>query len=165
MATPIQIDETREIVISRTFDAPREIVWEAWTDPRHLARWWGPDGFAARVRELDLRVGGTFLLHLRGPDGRDYPCKGIYREIVKPERIVWLGVPEDGHPCGAGLPPRAIVTVTFKPAGGRTELTIHTRLESTSDREAAITHGYFQGWTQSLARLAAHMPPAPGGMP
>ncbi len=152
-----KLDRSREIVISRTFNAPRKLVWDAWTDPQHIAQWWGPEGFATQVDVLDLRVGGTFLLHMRGPDGGLYPCKGIYREIVKLERIVYMGVAEDAHACGGGLPPRATVTVSFVEKNRQTTLTIHTALETAADRDAAIAHGFNEGWAGSLDHLGEHL--------
>lgn len=144
----------REIVISRNFDAPRRIVWAAWTDPKHIAQWWGPDGFNAPPCEIDLREGGSFLVELTGPDGNVYPCRGVFREVVEPERIVYDGPPNEPAGCGAGIPPNATVTVTFAEAGSGTRLTIHTLLASASDRAAAAAEGFIPGWQQSLERLA-----------
>ena len=118
----------REIVSTRVFDAPRELVFAAWTDPRHVAQWWGPNGFTSFDCEVDLRGGGIFRLQMQGPDDAVYPCKGVFREVVEPEKIVYTGPSEETHPCGAGLPPNAIVTVTFAERDGKTTLTIHTRL-------------------------------------
>ena len=78
----------REIVLTRAFAAPRELVWRAWTEPEHFARWMGPDGFTTTVREMDVREGGTSRYTMRGPDGTDYPNRVIYREVVRPERLV-----------------------------------------------------------------------------
>lgn len=114
----------REIVIERVFDAPRELVWEAWTNPEHVAHWWGPKGFGGAACELDLRVGGAFRLDLCASDGSVYPCVGTFREIVKHERIVYEGEATEGHPCGAGIPPRATVTVNFAERSGKTQLTL-----------------------------------------
>jgi uncharacterized protein YndB with AHSA1/START domain len=153
--TRADAQDERTIVISREFDAPRELVFEAWTDPRHLAQWWGPRGYGNAGCEMDLRVGGTFRVLLRGPDGAIAPCKGVFREIVPPERIVYGGVADGGSDaCGAGLPPNALVTVTFTERGGKTTVTIHTLLRSAADREAAVRMGFHAGWTQSLERLA-----------
>ncbi len=149
------------IVITRTFDAPRTLVFQMFTDPKHLMRFWGPQGFTSPACELDLRVGGTFRLQMRGPDGVLYPCTGVYREIVEPERIVYAGVSDDRVGCGGGLPPRAIVTMTFAEHAGKTTLTIHTRLQSAADRDAALEMGFHAGWTASLDRLAAYL--ATGG--
>jgi uncharacterized protein YndB with AHSA1/START domain len=153
----VEPDE-RTIVITRVFDAPRELVFKAWTDPKHVAQWWGPQGFTSPLCEMDLRVGGVFRVHMRGPDGVTYPCKGVYREVREPERIVYSGEAEEGSVgCGAGLPPRALVTVTFTERDGKTTVTIHTRLQSAADREAAVQTGFNAGWASSLDRLADHL--------
>jgi len=75
-------DTATELVITRVFDAPREQVWKAWTDPEHFKKWWGPEHFTAPVSEIDLRVGGTYFNCMRSPDGKDYYTTGVYREIV-----------------------------------------------------------------------------------
>jgi uncharacterized protein YndB with AHSA1/START domain len=92
---------------------------------------------------------------MRGPDGGTTPCTGVYREIVRPERIVYASTASDDNPCGGGLPPRALVTMTFVEQGGMTEITIHTVLQSAADRDAAIAGGFNKGWNDSLDRLAA----------
>ena len=142
------------IVIARTFDAPRELVFKMFTDPKHLARFWGPEGFTSTVREAVPRPGGAFHIDMRGPDGAIYPCKGVYREVVEPERIVYIGEPDGGHGCGGGLPPRALVTITFAGHDGKTTLTINTRFEAAADRDAAVKMGFNMGWASSLDRLA-----------
>jgi uncharacterized protein YndB with AHSA1/START domain len=153
----VEPDE-RTIVITRVFDAPRDLVFKAWTDPKHVAQWWGPQGFTTTRCDMDLRAGGVFRVHMRGPDGVTYPCKGVYREVRAPERIVYDGEAEEGTVgCGAGLPPRALVTVTFTERDGRTTVTIHTVLQSASDREAAVQTGFNSGWASSLDRLAEHL--------
>lgn len=148
------ITTDREIVISRTFDAPRELVWKAWTDPSHVMQWWGPKGFSNAACEIDLQVGGAFHLSMCAPDGNSYPCKGIYREIKEPERIVYASEADESHPCGAGLPPRSLVTITFAEHAGKTTLTIHTRFETASRREAANQAGFSSSWSEALERLA-----------
>jgi uncharacterized protein YndB with AHSA1/START domain len=144
----------RVIIVRRLFAAPRTLVFQTWTDPQHLARWWGPAGFESTVLEMDVRPGGVFRLEMRGPNGNVYPCQGTYREIVEPERIVFAGPEDCGHACGAGLPPRAVVTVTFDDVDGKTLLTIHTRFASESDRDAAAQAGYQPGWESCLERLS-----------
>lgn len=143
------------IVISRVFDAPRELVFKAFTDPKHIAQFWGPKGTSNAACKVDLRAGGEFRVEMRGPDGTVYPCTGLYREIVPPERIVYDSTTDDSNPCGAGLPPRSVVTMNFAEVGGKTKLTIHTRLQSAAAREAAIKGGFNSGWADSLDRLAA----------
>lgn len=143
-----------EIVLSRTFNAPRELVWKAWTDPKHIMQWWGPKGFKNSSCASDLRVGGTFHLDMRGPDGNTYPCKGVFREVTAPERIIYDSEADEGHPCGAGLPPRSLVTVTFTEQDNKTTLTLHTRFESAARKEAANLAGYSISWGEALERLA-----------
>ncbi len=143
-----------ELVSARVFDAPRELVFAAWTNPKQVERWWGPKGYVSYNCEIDLRVGGRFSLLMRGPDGTIYPCEGTFREILPPERLVYIGADSDGSACGAGLPPGATVTVTFAECEGRTTLTIHTLLPSAEAREAAIAAGYTVGWPMTLERLA-----------
>ena len=142
-----------EIIITREFDFPREVVFKAWSDPTQLARWWGPQGFASTVRTMDTRPGGTFELEMVG-HGMTCDCRGTFREIVAPERIVIDGPAENCHPCGAGIPPRSVVTVTFEERGGKTLLTIHTRFNSAADRAATEQAGYFPGWVSCLEGLA-----------
>jgi uncharacterized protein YndB with AHSA1/START domain len=151
------MDETRELLFTRTFDAPRDLVWQAWTDPKHIGAWWGPDGFTTTVEKQELKAGGSIVLNLQGPDGRTYPCRGVYREIKKPEKIVYSGIADDDNPCGAGLPPRSTVTVTFAEKSGRTTVTILTQLENPADRDAVIAHGFRQGWEASFDHLAQHL--------
>jgi uncharacterized protein YndB with AHSA1/START domain len=142
------------ISITRVFDAPRELDFKMFTDPKHLARFWGPKGFISTVREMDARPGGAFRIDMRGPDGTICPCEGVYREVVKPERIVYRGEPDGSHGCGGGLPPRALVMVTFAEHDGKTKLTIKTRFEAAADRDAAVQMGFNTGWASSLDRLA-----------
>lgn len=147
----------REIVISRVFDAPRELVWEAWANPEHVAQWWGPDGFTTTITKMDFRVGGRFRLAMCAPDGNSYPCVGLFREIVELERIVFDSAADESHPCGAGLPPRSVVTVSFTEQGGKTRLTLHTRFESVARKDAANQAGYSVSWGQALERLAGFL--------
>ena len=149
------VNET-ELVIARTFNAPRKLVWQAWTDPTHVMQWWGPNGFSNFSCKSDLRVGGAFHLNMCAPDGNIYPCTGIYREVAEPERIVYDSVADESHPCGAGLPPRSQVTITFvEHADNKTTLTLHTRFETAARREAANQAGFSVSWGQALGRLAA----------
>src|SRR6516164_1264727 len=115
------VQSERELVITRIFDAPRRLVFEAWTKPEHLARWQGaPRGFTVTTHEVDFRPGGAYRLCMRSPDGIDHWLQGVYREIVEPERLVfthvWLNA--EGKPGKETL-----VTITFTERGGKTELT------------------------------------------
>ncbi|MFC3106967.1 SRPBCC domain-containing protein [Undibacterium arcticum] len=158
-----------EFVISRLLDAPRTLVFQAWTDPTQMARWFGPHNFTNPVCEIDLRVGGAHRIVMRSPDGVDYPIKGVYREIVAPERLVmtldcsehpdaWHDMVkpnrarDERNPAGEMLS-----TVTFEDVDGKTKLTIRTRFESATIRDAMLKMGMTEGWTESLERLAAHL--------
>lgn len=143
----------REIIITRRFDAPRELVFQAWTDPQHIQQWWGPQGFSSDDCKIDLRPGGTFRLQMLGPDGIVYPCEGRFREIVVPERLVYEGPAACISACGAGIPPRSVMTVTFTSIAQGTELTIHTVFLSDTDREAAAAAGVIPGWESTFERL------------
>jgi uncharacterized protein YndB with AHSA1/START domain len=149
-------------VIERTFDAPRELVWKAWTDPEMYAKWWGPRNFTGTVRELDVRVGGTFLGAMTSPDfneGRPIWSKGIFKEIVPLERLVMTDsfADENGNVVSAteyGMPDdfplEMVVTVTFEDAGqGKTKMTLRHEGLPASQKDGAGT-----GWNESLDKMA-----------
>jgi uncharacterized protein YndB with AHSA1/START domain len=146
--------DERTIVISRTLDAPRELVFAAFTDPRHLSRFWRPSFTTVAACQVELRVGGAFRVEMRGPDGTRYPCTGTYREIVPPDKLVYTATTADDNPCGGGLPPRSLVTITFAAVGDRTRITIVAQLQTPADVAACVAGGYHQGWSESLDRLA-----------
>ena len=140
----------RELVITRIFDAPRELVFKAWTDPRHVAQWWGPKGFTNPVCEMDLRPGGALRIVMRAPDGAEHPMKGVFREIVEPERLVFTNIAVDaqGNTLLEGL-----TIVTFAEHGGKTKLTLQTSAAGVAAEAAQMLAGMEQGWTESLDRL------------
>jgi uncharacterized protein YndB with AHSA1/START domain len=148
----------RELVITRVFDAPRELVWKAWTDPEHLMRWWGPKYFTSPACKIDLRVGGKYLFCMRSPEGKDFWSTGVYREIVEPERIVWTDsfADEKGNPVPASYygmpgdwPEEMLVTVTFEERQGKTKLTLRH-----AGHPAEIGEMAEAGWNGSLDKLA-----------
>lgn len=152
----------REFIVTRVVNAPRALVWKAWTEPAHIVRWWGGDGCRATNGSVDLRVGGAFSLSLTIPDGSTVRCGGVFREIIRPERLVLDGDADEGRsPCGAGLPPGARVTVTFEDTGGevgsKTKLTIVTRFPTDAAFAGALESGYDRGWPECLDRLATHV--------
>ena len=155
VAPPTPAD--RKLVITRTFDAPRALVWKAWTEPEHVVLWWGTDGCQSADCEIDLRVGGRFRLVMHTPDGSIYPCSGVFREIVPLERLVYDGEPEAPSACGAGLPPRARVTVTFEERDGKTALTLTTLFDTAEACQTATATGFAEGWPACLERLARHV--------
>lgn len=142
----------KEFIITRAFDAPRALVWKAWTDPHHVARWWGPHEFTTPVCALDLRPGGAIRIVMRGSDGVDYPMTGVFHDIVEPERLVFTtSALEDaeGTPQLEGLN-----TVTLAEEGGKTTLTLHVVVTKATPAAQPALAGMEEGWTQSLDRLA-----------
>ncbi len=141
----------REVVLTRLFDAPRELVFEAWTKSEHLQRWWGPHGFTNPVCEADARLGGAWKIVMRGPDGTEYPCGGVYREIAPPERLVFTNIATDaeGRTILDGL-----TTVILEEHQGKTRLTLRTRAVGLFDYTARMLEGMEAGWSQSLEHLA-----------
>jgi uncharacterized protein YndB with AHSA1/START domain len=142
----------REIVLSREFDAPRELVWQAYTDPQHLPQWWGPDGFTNTVHEIDVRVGGTWRFTMHGPDGTDYPNRVVYQEVVRPERLVYLHGDDVDDDPGAFH-----VTIRFDDLGGRTRVTQRMIFATAAQRAGVIEFGAVELGQQTLGRLAAYL--------
>jgi uncharacterized protein YndB with AHSA1/START domain len=141
----------REITITRVFDAPRALVFKAWTDAKVLAQWWGPKGFTNPRCEFEAKVGGVIRIDMRAPDGAIYPMQGEVREIVPPERLVFTNMALDanGNAMTAGL-----TTVTFAEEGGKTKLTLHTRGSALVEKAIPYLQGMEHGWGQSIDRLA-----------
>jgi uncharacterized protein YndB with AHSA1/START domain len=136
-----------ELVITRVFDAPPRLVFKAWTEPERLVRWWGPRGFTTPSCKVDVRPGGAFRLCMRSPEGTDHWLRGVYREVVEPERLVCTWAWEDAE----GTPGHeTLLTVSFAEQGARTKLTLHQAVfESVTARDA-----HQEGWTSGLDRLA-----------
>lgn len=142
----------RELVITRILDAPRELVFKAWTDPEHVARWWGPQNFTNPVCELDVRPGGALRIDMRGPDGTVYPGGGMFHEVVPPERLVFT---TDGLADELGNPQLEVLnTVTFEDQGGKTRLTLRAVVVKSTPAADGSLAGMEVGWSQSLDKLA-----------
>ena len=140
----------RELVVTRLVDAPRDMVYAAWTEPKQAMQWWGPEGLDVVTLEMDVRPGGQWRKCMRAPDGKDYWRKGVYREVVAPERLVFTYVSDD--PLGAPGH-ETLVTVTFEQRGAKTMMTLrHNGFESKPARDSH--HG---GWTSCLDRFARYM--------
>lgn len=141
----------RTVTLTRVFDAPRDLVWRAWTDPKHMAQWFGPNGFTSSVPELNVRVGGALRIVMHGPDGNDYPMKGIFSEVKPPERLVFsnIAVDKDGNHLLEGE-----TTVILEEQGGKTKLTLHTYAKGTVPFAPQMLAGMETGWSQSLDKLA-----------
>lgn len=146
----------REIVVSRVFDAPRELVWQAMTNPKQVIHWWGPHGFTTTIEKMDVRPGGVWKHVMRGPDGVKYPNKSIFKEVVKPERLVYSHAGGREHGPGASF----VATWTFEEAGaGQTKLTMRSVFKSAAERDFVVKEfGALEGGKQTLERLAEHLP-------
>jgi len=150
-----------ELIITRVFDAPRERVWKAWTDPHMFKDWWGPKGFTSPVAKFDLRVGGKYLNCMRSPDGKDYWSTGVYGEIVKPERLVMTDsfadkegniVRATHYGLSAGFPLDMQIRVILEEQEGKTKLTLkHAGIADIKEIDRSDME---QGWNQSLDKLA-----------
>lgn len=138
------------VVITRVFDAPRDLVWRAWTDAKMMAQWFGPRGFTSTVPELDVRAGGKLRIVMHGPDGNDYPMKGVFREVVKPERLVFsnIAIDNDGNHLLEGE-----TTVTLSQHAGKTTLTVKSHMVGKVPVAVQMLAGMEAGWTQSIDKL------------
>jgi uncharacterized protein YndB with AHSA1/START domain len=148
----LELDQDpRSIIGMRILDAPRDLVFTAFTDPKHLARWWGPNGFTTTTSAFDFRPGGVWRFVMHGPDGRDYQNRITFDEIVRPERIVYRhGGGEDVEPV------RFKTTITFEDLGGKTRLTWRGDFPTAVERDRVIKdYGADKGLVENLLRLAA----------
>jgi len=156
-----------EFVITRVFDAPRELVWKAFTEPERMRQWWGPKGFTVIASTMDLRLGGTYHYGLRGPDGSTMWGKFVYREIVRPERMVLVTSFSDAagnitrHPMSPTWPLQMLSTFRFAEQDGRTALTVQWSPLDADETERATFAGAHasmqQGWTGTLDQLAGYL--------
>jgi uncharacterized protein YndB with AHSA1/START domain len=149
--SPATAQGEREIVITRLFDAPRDLVFRVWTDPNHVVHWWGPNGFTNTIHEMDVRPGGVWRFVMHGPDGVDYENKVVYHEVVEPERLVYtLGGAEgdEGHE----------VTVTFTELGDKTSITMQSLFGSAAARDYVVKEFHaLEGANQTFEHLAQYL--------
>ncbi|HKD69269.1 MAG TPA: SRPBCC domain-containing protein [Candidatus Binataceae bacterium] len=146
-------DSPREmLVMTRIFDAPRSLVFKMWTDPKHMAQWWGPSGFTTPVCEVDARPGGAMRIVMRSPDGLEHVMSGVFREVVEPERLAFtnIALDRDGNRLLEGF-----TTVTFEEQDGKTKLTLETSAAAQVPEAFEMLKGMEEGWSQSLVRLQA----------
>jgi uncharacterized protein YndB with AHSA1/START domain len=145
--------EERQVEVSRTFDAPLELLWKAWTEPEHFMKWYGPKGFTAPTCEIDLREGGHHLWSMLSPDGRQMYFTGSYKEVALMERLVFTDSMSDAEGnvmgMGEGMPEFMDVTVTFVHADGKTTVTVSHVGYGASAEHAGM------GWEQAFDKLTA----------
>jgi len=147
---PTEAPADRSLVLTRVFDAPRHLVFEAWTKKEHLDKWCAPYGFTIPFSEGDLRVGGAWRCLMIAPNGEKYPVKGVYREIVRDELLVMTHIWEEDD----GTPEHeTVVTVRFADEGCKTRVT----LEQVNFKSVESREGHKEGWTQCLDILAEHL--------
>jgi uncharacterized protein YndB with AHSA1/START domain len=144
-------DEARTIVTTRIFDAPPDLVFEAWTDPKHLSQWWGPTGFTTTTSAFEMRPGGVWRFVMHGPDGTDYQNRITFVDVRRPSLLSY-------HHGDAVEAVRFEVTVTFEDLGGKTRLTMRALFPTAAARnEVVAKYGAIEGAQQTLARLAAYL--------
>jgi uncharacterized protein YndB with AHSA1/START domain len=155
-ANSIDLDQDpRSIIGTRIFDAPRDLVFSAWTDAKHLAQWWGPNGFTTTTSLFEFKPGGVWRFIMHGPDGRDYQSRVTFEEIVRPERIVYRHDGGEDAPDKDVEPVHFRQTVIFEDIGGRTRLIWRGDFPSSAERNRVIKdHGADKGLAQTMARLA-----------
>jgi uncharacterized protein YndB with AHSA1/START domain len=157
----------KDFVVARVYDAPRERVWQAWTEPERLKQWWSPPNFTTHTCKVDLRPGGMFLYGMRAPDGTEVWGRFIYREIVAPEKLVFIVSFSDAqggrtrHPWSEHWPLDILSTVTFEAQGARTKVTVRWTPHEASELERkAFDEGrgsLAQGWGGTLDHLTAYL--------
>jgi len=157
-ALKVSAQSDREIVMTRVFDAPRNLVFDAYTKPELLKRWLGVfGGYSMPVCEVDLRVGGAYRFVWRGPDGAEMGVRGVYREVVRPERLVHTEKFDE-----AWYPGESVITTVLVEQGGKTTLTVTMRYESREARDAVLKSPMESGVAQSYDKLAEFL--AAGGV-
>lgn len=145
---PIERTAEREITISRVLNAPRNLVWEVWTNPHHIKHWWGPNGFTNTIFEMDVQPGGSWDLVMHGPDGKDYKNKSVYTEVIKPEKLVYDHVSA----------PKFQFSVTFTEQGKKTLISIQMLFQSVEQKAKVIKQfGAEEGLKQNIDKLEAFL--------
>ena len=143
------------VTVVQTFDAPRKVVFEAWIDPYHVAKWWGPRGFTAPRFEWDARPGGAIRIDMQGPDGVIHPMRGEIREIVSPEKFIFASIVDDAD---GNVIFEVLNTVTFDEHARKTTVSVDARITKARPQAAAMAEGIERHWTESLDRLQDLLP-------
>ncbi len=141
----------RELVITRIFNAPRKLVFEVFTDPKHVIHWWGPNGFTNTIHSMNVKPGGEWKLTMHGPDGVDYPNVIKYKEVIKPEKLVWWhGDDKD--------PAQFESTVIFEDEGKKTKLTMKMVFRTKAEKDFVVEkYGALEGQSQTMDRLEQYL--------
>lgn len=150
-------DQSPVLILTRVLNAPRALVWKAFSEPFHLAQWWGPQGFTNPVCELDFRPGGHWRHVMRGPDGAEYETNSTFIEIVPPERIVYRNAVARGAVWRGNPPPSFLRTLSFAEADGSTILTLRAEFESAAEKHSVIRRGFTQGTNESWDKLETYL--------
>lgn len=156
-AAAFPAENATTLVITRHLKAPRALVWKMFSDPYHLAQWWGPKGFANRVEKLDFRTGGSWLHVMIGPDGREYPTDNDIVEVTEPKRIIMRNAAADPKIFGDNPPPAFTKTLTFEEVEGGTLLTLVCTFDKPEHKDAVIRRGFSLGTNQSFDKLEDHL--------
>ncbi|MGH6761961.1 MAG: SRPBCC family protein [Phyllobacterium sp.] len=144
-----------ELTFMRVFNAPRALLWKVWTDPFHLAQWWGPHGFTNPVCEFEAKEGGRIRIDMKGPDGTVYPMTGTVNELDPPKHLIFTGFAIEGEDGSPGL--ETLNTLAFEEEGGKTTLTLRVVVVRAEPNALIALSGMEEGWSQSLERLEQHI--------
>lgn len=157
--SPNDLGVGKEVTITRVFDAPRELVYDVWTDEQHIASWFGPRSFTNPVVEMDVRPGGRMVIHMQGPDGSVYPSVGTFTDVTPPERLAFTSAAYAGVGGPFLLEDHTTITFTERDgrAGRKTELTLHAVVTRSTPEAAAALSGMEQGWSESFDKLARQL--------
>lgn len=145
-SSTVNESQSRELTISRIFDAPRKLVFKAWTQPEHLTRWWGPRGYTTPTCEMEVRVGGALRLCMRPAEGNVFWMRGSFREVIEPERLVFTAIDNDKPAT------ETLIVVTFEDLDGKTRLTMRQTFA-----DAETSRGAKEGWNSSFDRLVEYL--------
>ena len=154
MTTTKEIEDTvAEMEIVRVFDAPRELVYQAWLDPEHLANWYGPQNFGVARTDIEQKPGGTYLIVMQGPDGKEYPNQGVINEMVENEKLVMTQIDndEDGNTAL-----EMVNTITFEEEDGKTRMTLHVAVLKASPQHLEMLPYAEAGWKAAFEKMAAY---------
>ncbi len=148
------MSEQKEITITRVFNAPRALVWKAWTDPVHIAKWWGPRGFTNPRCEWSAHIGGSIYIDMTSPDGLVFPMDGVFYEVVRHERLVFISaaLAKDGKRLF-----EVLNTIVFAEEGDQTRLTMTALVGRITPEAAPYLSGMDEGWNQSIDKLGEYL--------